>query len=460
MNDPAITEDSLDRTAKAIMLKHSVGYEEACAILGKFRLNLICDASIRNSMALQAALLTAVNTGKRAFHGGVFVSMPPDVRCLLPWPGKKSLNSIASTLGGQFSKIENSSFTQTLYFGPSASVVEDSFSVICSGWRGGIAPANLTLAVPSSCDFATGGILSGALGVARGFLRVSGLSTRNLEAPQGFSLWRPDLDWLDPASDGPSLEALPKALWMLGLGHLGQAYLWNFALLPYQRPQEATFLLQDFDTTVKGNFSSGLLCEEKNIGMKKTRICSSWLEERNFNSVITERSFDENTRRMDGEPFIACCGFDAAEPRRILENAGFDLIVECALGADAPWFDRIVLHTFPDARRKPDAIWMNDDRPKPDQRLVAAFKTKEDCGILAETLARKAISSSFVGAIAGAFVTAEILRGLNGGRRCEFFQTQLRQNERPGVIMKDENYIIRLARSGFCSTAQEQQFAA
>ena len=237
---------------------------------------------------------------------------------------------------------------------------------------------------------------------------------------------------------------------MLGLGHLGQAYLWNLGLLPYQSPKEATFMLQDFDEVVIGNYSSQLLCEQNNIGRKKTRICSDWLTARGFKTVLTERPFDETTKRSGDEPFIACCGFDAAKPRRILEDAGFDLIVECALGANTARFDRIILHTFPDARLKPATIWASDDQVIPDQRIVKAFANKDDCGILAETLAKKAVSSSFVGAVAGAFVTGEILRALNGGIRCELIQTHLRQNEQAGVIVKSEVYALRSARSGFC----------
>ena len=451
MNTKTVTENSLDRVAKAIMVKHNVGYEEACRILGKMRLRLICDATISQSVSLQAALLTAINTGKRAFHGGVFVSMPRHVQCLLPWPSPQPFNSIVSMMGGCFALPENDPFTQTIYFGSSPNPVEDSLFVYCSGWRGGVAPVGVAVSVSPTIDFATGGVLAGATAVARGFLRVSGLSSRPLETPQGISLWRPDLNWLDPAADGPELESLPKALWMLGLGHLGQSYIWNLGLLPYQSSSDATFLLQDFDTVVEGNYSSQLLCERNNIGRKKTRICTDWLEARGFNTVVTERPFDETTRRTGDEPFIAFCGFDAAKPRRILEEAGFDLIVECALGSDAARFDRIILHTFPDARRQPSAIWANDNQVEPDAQLVDAFRTNDDCGILAETLAKKAVSSSFVGAIAGALVTGEILRALNGGVRCELIQTQVRQNEPPGVILKDEIYTLRVARSGFCS---------
>jgi hypothetical protein len=132
-----------------------------------------------------------------------------------------------------------------------------------------------------------------------------------------------------------------------------------------------------------------------------------------------------------------------------LELVGFDLVVECALGADTARFDRIILHTFPDASKKAAEIWASPPPQKVDQKLIDAFKTNEKCGILAETLARKAVSTSFVGAIAGAFVTAEILRALHGGMRCELIQAQLRFSDAPGVVTKTENYLNRVARSGY-----------
>jgi hypothetical protein len=460
MNEIEITPDTLDRLAKAIMLKHSVGYAEALAILNTFRLNLICDQRIIRSSALQAALLTAVNAGKRAFHGGVFVSMPREVPCLLNWPGAKTLNEAVQSLGGGFIGLSDSPFTQTLYFGDVSDSVEHGLKVVCSGWRGGIAPAEFPCVLPPSHDFALGGIAAGALGVARGFLRVSGLSLRPVEVPQGISLWRPDLQWTAAEAEGPELEFLPKKLWILGLGHLGQAYLWNLGLLPYSTPDEAHFLLQDFDRAVKGNYASGLLCEEHNVGRQKARICADWLEQRGFQTTITERAFDSLTKRTGEEPFVACCGFDSPEPRRILEGAGFDLVVECALGGDTTRFDRIILHTFPDASRKPEDIWASAPEVAVDANVVKAFKRDEDCGIIAETLARKAISSSFVGAFAGTLVIGEILRALHGGIRCELVQMHLRHNEPAGVILKPGNYLNKVARNGYTITKLAQNIAA
>lgn len=460
MNPIIVTEDTFNRLAKAIMLRHSVGYLEALAILHRLRLNLICQLEIAHSPSLQAALLTAVNAGKRAFHGGVFVSMPADVPCLLNWPGKATLNDIVRSLGGSFVGPADSPFTHTIYFGHQANPVPDALAVVCSGWRGGVTPADMPLTLSSPHDFALGGIAAGALGIAHGFLRVSGLSYHALTQPHGISLWRPDLPWTVAEAEGPLLELLPKSVWMLGLGHLGQGYLWSLGLLPYAASEEVSFLLQDFDRAVNGNRVSGLLCEADNIGKPKTRMCASWLEARGFQTVITERPFDSNTKRSGTEPFVACCGFDSAEPRRLLEGAGFDLIVECALGGDTATFDRVVLHTFPDATRKPQEIWGSDDKHQPEAKIIEALKTQDDCGILAETLARKAISSSFVGAFAGALLTGELLRALHGGVRCELIQMHLRHSEVPGVVLRPESFLLKIARSGYTSARIAEAKAA
>jgi hypothetical protein len=100
---------------------------------------------------------------------------------------------------------------------------------------------------------------------------------------------------------------------------------------PFAAPEEVKVLLQDFDRAVQGNWTSGLLCDSRSVGRHKTRICSEWLEQRGFETTIVERAFDAATKRTDDEPFIGLCGFDAAEPRTLLEDAGFDLVIECGL---------------------------------------------------------------------------------------------------------------------------------
>jgi hypothetical protein len=66
-------------------------------------------------------------------------------------------------------------------------------------------------------------MLSAALAVNEAFEFVStGRGTAG-RIPVGLSLWRADTDWLGDVGDEPVLEYLPSRLWLIGLGHLGQA---------------------------------------------------------------------------------------------------------------------------------------------------------------------------------------------------------------------------------------------
>jgi hypothetical protein len=182
----------------------------------------------------------------------------------------------------------------------------------------------------------------------------------------------------------------------------------------------------------------------------KTRIASRWLEQRGFKTRVIERPFDENTRCGIGEPRVALCGFDNAESRRVLELAGYDLIVDAALGGDVNRFDRIVIRTFPDASEQPSDIYK---LTAPEQTFLGPelFEIeKEPCGILFEDLAGKPVSSSFVGATASAFAVAEVMKALHGGQRGEFLSVHLRDPGKVAVALLDEQYQLRVARNGFC----------
>jgi hypothetical protein len=167
------------------------------------------------------------------------------------------------------------------------------------------------------------------------------------------------------------------------------------------------------------------------VEKKKTRVCAEWLEKRQVEATIIEQRFNTNTRIDNGDPFVAICGFDKAEPRRFLEDVGFNFIVEAGLGTTLNNFDKFILHTFPDDKAKAKEIWKENgtSSEKIEQRLLEIYSKEigeKECGVLASTLAGKAIATSFVGAIAGAFVIAELLRGLHGEKRCGSLNVQLR----------------------------------
>ena len=221
---------------------------------------------------------------------------------------------------------------------------------------------------------------------------------------------------------------------------MGQAYIWNLGLLPYAEPEKTFFMLQDFDRIVYANLGTGLLCNEQSINKLKTRICAGWLEQRRFQTTIVERPFDVHVTPNEDEPFVALCAFDSAAARKILETPGFDLVIEAGIGGELWNFDQIFLHTFPDATKKPNEIWSEEPRVQITPQVVGAFHPNQKCGVMAETLAGKAVATAFIGTIAGAFVVAEVLRGLHGGERSEFLRFHVRRDSRPTVVRLSEKY--------------------
>jgi hypothetical protein len=189
-------------------------------------------------------------------------------------------------------------------------------------------------------------------------------------------------------------------------------------------------------------------------GKFKTRVCSRWLEDRGFNTLVTERLFDENTKRQEEEPFLALCGFDSAAGRLPLETAGFDLIVEAGLGGDLAGFDKLSMHSFPNAFQSPLEIWGQEREAGLEVNPVVydLLKeiTKEDCGIVPLTIAGKAVSASFVGACTGALGISELLRGLHGGLRYDKISLHLRDLSNRQAFMNSKGvYTVELARNGF-----------
>lgn len=446
-----ITEDNFNRLTISIMEKFGCSYDEATNKLLTFKLHLQCGEKIIDSVNLQSALLTAINTGKRAFLGGVTVSMPKDVKSLLPWPGTTQLEEIVSQLGAVLeSQQQNTSFTLT--FGIESDLEENAIEIICNSWQGGITHKDYAQIKLEKNDFLPlGGIAAAAIGVGAAFMRVSKIDITSGNKPVGISLWRPDLNWLDKEAVGVRPNYLPKQAWILGLGHLGQAFLWNLALLPYTNPEKVAILLQDFDHVVSANQSAGLLCEETDILNKKARVCSSWLEKRGFKTTIFERKFNDQTQRQDEEPFVALCGFDSAISRTYLENAGFDLILEAGLGGSLSQFDEISIHSFPNASKTPIDIWgkQNDDPKEVHETVLKELSgmKKDGCGVLATNISQKAISSSFVGTMAGALIVGELIRACNVNHRYEKIATQIRSvSTTKGFILKQ--YDVEAARNG------------
>ncbi len=449
-----LTPQNANRLALGLARQRRIHYREAEAILRSLTLKLVIDSESCQSIAFQAALLTAFNTGNRAFLNGVSVEMPSDVKLLLPLPGYASLNDALRFSG--FVPRTIAAPSQTIYFGRSPQhYTANACRVDCDGWRGAVSDFDQDAAFHygRGDDFATGGVFAGATAVHRCFLKATDIPARSLESPIGISLWSPGGEWRNPVSATPLLQNLPSNFWVLGLGHLGQAFLWNIGLLPFTNRGDVRFLLQDFDVIESGNFSSGLLCTQSGVGQMKTRHCADWLGGLGFQSVINERKYTEHDRRTEDEPGIAICGFDKGRPRSFLGKTGFDFVVECGLGDTLADFDQIHMHTFPNEQDSPEVLWghIQDGQKiinKDDLPLFA--DEKQACGQLAIDLAGKAVSTSFVGAMAGAVVVSEILRAFNSGAGFrEIFWTPRNLVDSEFIKKSDKLSLSTLARLGF-----------
>ncbi len=413
--------------------------EEARALASGYVMQLVLGAGIETSAAYQAAALTVVNAGARAFLGGVRVRIGEDPTLNAGWAKGQRLSEAIARFGGTVVK-ETDDAIPTLVLGQPSDARVGSGVVLYptwAGWSGGMVE-DPSQKLAEQAEYPLSGVLAGALGVSELFQHIRG----NQEAARrsvGLSLWRPDLDWRDPESVGPPISFLPSAAWILGLGHLGQAYCWCLGWLPFAKVEEVLIYLMDFDVIEEANASTGLLVDGGCIGETKVRAVSRCLESLGMRTRISERAFDSHTRRTAGEPSLALAGFDDPLPRRELEGANFELIVDAGLGASASHYNEIQLHAFPSGLRARDAFQSHAPQrtPHTDQaayrdlvnRLAAAGQTigEAECGVL--EIAGRTAGAAFVGAVAGTLVLGEALRTLCRGPRYQVIDVSLRSPE-------------------------------
>jgi hypothetical protein len=213
--------------------------EDGQAFFDQLKLEVYLSESDSDQPAAQAAALTAVVTGVRSFRGGVCLTGAVHEKLLLPLPPYQTMGEAASGLGA--TKGVKADYSIVIGYAPphtKAWAVKPWWD----GWKVGLRPIHndQPLGVGSNV---LAGIAAGALAVSEAFKRALGDPRAGREA-SSVSIW-------DPVQNSNPLKKevyLPKSLWALGLGNLGQAYLWTFGLLPFKEPQEVELLLQDFRT--------------------------------------------------------------------------------------------------------------------------------------------------------------------------------------------------------------------
>jgi hypothetical protein len=437
--------DTLHRLVKqALDSGAAFSIAEAEALFDGYRLGLRLDGEAAHDPDHQAALLTAVALARRVFLGGVTVAVPQGARVRAPLMFGSTLGRAVVALGGEVGPVPDG--VPEISIGGARAPAKSGFHVraVFAGWRGGIVPGRADMMPAGAPVMPLAPMLAAALAVNEAFLFVSGEMPAAGRRVVGMSLWNPaaGCDWIEGDAGEPALTLLPSKLWLIGLGHLGQAYLWALGLLPYRKAASASLVLQDIDIITPSTESTSVLSNGKIIGQKKTRAMAKWAERRGFATAICERMFDASFRRHPDEPAVALCGLDNAAGRRALDQVGFDLVVEAGLGRGHRDFRAVRLHTLP-APRSAAEIWLRQDEGETVEDRTAYARmlkdgTLDQCGVT--LLAGKAVGAPFVGAAAATFVLSEVLRLLHGGTIHGLLDLDLKAPEYRTAVVSNRDF--------------------
>jgi len=449
--------DTLGRTTKILLDSgKAASVDEATALLHDFTLQVDVQVGGPLDLTAQAALLTAVNTGVRAFKGGVHVRVKQESPLQLPWARGLSISDAVGAFGGA-TVPQLKSGLPTLIIGATTpeSTFDDALYLTWAGWVGA-AVSNYGERL-SGDGIVLSGVAAAALGVAELFQRELGSPIAGRRSV-GLSLWDPGSDWRTTGSHGEDLTFLPASLWLLGLGHLGQAYAWSLGCLPYPVAHQPHIWLVDTDIFVDANLDTGLLTDGDSCGHLKTRVVDRRLSDLGFVTSIVERLYDETLVADPKEPGIALAGFDKPEPRRVVEES-FQYIVDAGLGHGPFDYLDILVHTFPG--NEPAAIAFPDSEPSVARALPAAYEhavgdaigrgdneADARCGVV--DVHGASVGAAFVGSLAGALVVADVLRMLHGGPELSVVNVDLADPENVNSVS------VRVARTivnfGFIDT--------
>ncbi|ALL13182.1 hypothetical protein [Caulobacter henricii] len=448
MNKTDIRPDTLHRGVKMVLDSGEADTVEAAyALFETYRVSIGVGGGVAQSRAGQAALLTMVNTGRRALLGGVKVVGDLQVPLLVQLPELGlTLGDAIHALGGTHAP-EVDQGSPVIWLGDDAPA--GSLQVTFGDWRGGVFPAGEASRLAEGKHDTPAAVLAGALAVAEVFQKLRG-NPMATEREIGLSLWDPQAPWREAA--GPDTWVAPSKLWVLGLGHLGQAFLWVLGLMPFDDPSKVELTLQDFDLLAAANDSTSVLTGPGREGVLKTREMMSWAEARGFQVRLVERRFAGDVALDHGDPRVLFCGVDNAEARATLEDAGFDLVVDAGLGAGPQEYLAMRIQTYPGTIRARDR-WggVVSARSEEAQRLAAHKGYREltergvdACGLL--EIASRTVGAPFVGVVAATLSLMEIARRLNGGLSLEVLDLTLRNVPgRQGV----EGQALRRFNPGF-----------
>ncbi|HTQ40234.1 MAG TPA: hypothetical protein VMJ32_14500 [Pirellulales bacterium] len=443
-----LDRDTFSRRDKILIEKLNICPAEATSILSKSQIMLCWGKEVVGSAVWQSAILTAANTAVRCFPGMVVcdgANPGQDMPLAVPFGSAVNFADALKRIGVR--KPPRAEHTSRIVFGSRRDVC-NGLHVTFDGWAAAVGPGEEVRLLEREHN-PLAGVAAGALAVSELFLRIARVNIEATKRTIGMSLWRPELSWDALDAVGMPLEVVPNEAWLLGLGHLGQAYLWCIGLLPYSDPSDMNLLLNDYDTLVTGNWDSGSISRKRDRGKLKSRVALRWLRARGFSPKLLERPFQKGCQVVGSDPGLGLCGFDGKGPREALDQVGFQFVTEAGLGGRSDNFDAISIHSFPNGQKAATKFWPSSASPSMDESAILenvfyrSVAAHDGCGHM--QLASVSAAVPFVGAVAATIVLAEPLRILHGGKRYDSVDVRLESPTEISAVPSTDESLINIS---------------
>lgn len=387
--------DELNRTVKLAIDEGRVGsLAEAQTLFETFRLQVVVGEGFTDSPGAEAAVLTLLTAAGKTFLGGVELLGAVDERCTLAWFKGRKLSEIAAevgvTVGGRGSVQGAQVASIVVGIGRPAG---EGFSITLE-----LSPNGFVICPDRGADYdprspVEVGVAAAGAAMNEAFAHLYSGSPLAGQRRLMFRM---------PAT--ATVEQVAGTTWMVGLGHLGQAFAWTLALSSARARHGLR--LTDFDSVTTSSLSTCLLVKGSDIGRLKVHAVGERLASLGFGvSVDGHRlNLDRNAPPMGVDRVIVAV--DNIALRRSLDRLAQVPVFEGGIGSGANGFTRVQFHAFPGLRLARD-VWTGEDPHTSRAVDISApvyqallKETGDECGTT--LLAGRSVSTPFVGAFAGA----------------------------------------------------------
>jgi hypothetical protein len=389
--------ESLNRTMKlALDDGMAASVEEAERLFRSFNVQFVVGKDVRRNHGLQAALVTLLNAAPRTFLGDITLTGDLDFCLSVGWWHGEQIRDVARHFGVACAASPHK--RPTILIGDCLGVnIGHEFQLHLGLTARGftLSPDGPSELPPSTC--VAGGVAAAGAALNECF---QFLYFRRLWAGQReirFNL----------PGDRTLSESASKSIWLIGLGHVGQAFLWCTGLSIPDNHRSLRFRLQDFDEVTPSTLSTGLLAGLQDVGHPKVALGARELRKLGVEcTVSTGRANPAQPPPIGAD--LCIVAVDSFGFRRQLDQLKRLRILEGGIGDGASGFTKVQIHTLPGRRPAAD-IWCGADpaatrqisiSPPAYQNLLR--ESRDECGTT--QLAGRSIATPFVGAFLGALM--------------------------------------------------------